>query len=161
MPFPRRPHLARNPRRATLNARRLLWAWLDRRPRAGRKPTWLSCRRLAPDPRDLNDYMFSAYRLARTCAGVDERDRLLLPTADGIPGVSTALTEEADPTRARRQKTKSAREMGAAGTADGWLGMVSLTGRNRSSRRPFVPRQADAQAVIRSLELHPPASQLR
>ena len=50
------------------------------------------------DPRDLNDYTFSAYRHARTFVGVDARGRLLLATADGIPGVSEGLTltEEAD-----------------------------------------------------------------
>ncbi|HUA05508.1 MAG TPA: phosphodiester glycosidase family protein [Solirubrobacteraceae bacterium] len=50
------------------------------------------------DPRDLNDYTFSAYRHARTFAGVDPRGRLILATADGIPGVSAGLTltEEAD-----------------------------------------------------------------
>jgi exopolysaccharide biosynthesis protein len=51
-----------------------------------------------PDPRDLNDYTFSAYRHARTFAGIDPRGRLILATADGIPGVSAGLTltEEAD-----------------------------------------------------------------
>jgi hypothetical protein len=82
-------------------------ASLDRRPHVRRTPTWLSCRQLGLDPRDLNDYTFSAYRLARTCTGVDERGRLHLPTADGIRGVSAALAEEADPTRAGRQETKS------------------------------------------------------
>ncbi len=50
------------------------------------------------DPRDLNDYTFSADRHARTFVGVDARGRLLLATADGIPGVSAGLTltEEAD-----------------------------------------------------------------
>ena len=50
------------------------------------------------DPRDLNDYTFSAYRHARTFVGVDARGRLLLATADGIPGISEGLTltEEAD-----------------------------------------------------------------
>jgi hypothetical protein len=50
------------------------------------------------DPRDLNDYTFSAYRHARTFIGVDARGRLLLATADGIPGVSEGLTlsEEAE-----------------------------------------------------------------
>ena len=50
------------------------------------------------DPRDLNDYTFSAYRHARTFVGVDGRGRLLLATADGVPGVSAGLTltEEAD-----------------------------------------------------------------
>ncbi|MGI8715392.1 MAG: phosphodiester glycosidase family protein, partial [Solirubrobacteraceae bacterium] len=50
------------------------------------------------DPRDLNDYTFSAYRHARTFVGVDAQGRLLLATADGIPGVSEGLTltEEAD-----------------------------------------------------------------
>ncbi len=50
------------------------------------------------DPRDLNDYTFSAYRHARTFVGVDGRGRLLLATADGIAGVSAGLTltEEAD-----------------------------------------------------------------
>jgi hypothetical protein len=50
------------------------------------------------DPRDLNDYTFSAYRHARTFVGVDSRGRLLLATADGVPGVSAGLTltEEAD-----------------------------------------------------------------
>jgi exopolysaccharide biosynthesis protein len=50
------------------------------------------------DPRDLNDYTFSAYRHARTFAGIDSRGRLILATADGIPGVSAGLTltEEAD-----------------------------------------------------------------
>ena len=44
------------------------------------------------DPRDLNDYTFSAYRHARTFVGVDRRGRLLLATADGINGVSEGLT---------------------------------------------------------------------
>jgi hypothetical protein len=44
------------------------------------------------DPRDQNDYTFSAYRHARTFVGVDARGRLLLATADGIPGVSEGLT---------------------------------------------------------------------
>jgi hypothetical protein len=50
------------------------------------------------DPRDLNDYTFSAYRHARTFVGIDGHGRLLLATADGIPGVSAGLTltEEAD-----------------------------------------------------------------
>jgi hypothetical protein len=50
------------------------------------------------DPRDLNDYTFSAYRHARTFVGVDRRGRLLLATADGIPAVSEGLTltEEAE-----------------------------------------------------------------
>jgi hypothetical protein len=50
------------------------------------------------DPRDLNDYTFSAYRHARTFVGVDGRGRLLLATADGIPGISEGLTlsEEAE-----------------------------------------------------------------
>ena len=49
------------------------------------------------DPRDLNDYTFSAYRHARTFVGVDARGRLLLATVDGVPGVSAGmtLTEEA------------------------------------------------------------------
>jgi Phosphodiester glycosidase/Biotin protein ligase C terminal domain len=48
--------------------------------------------------RDLNDYTFSAYRHARTFVGIDPRGRLLLATADGIPGVSAGLTltEEAE-----------------------------------------------------------------
>lgn len=60
----------------------------------------------------------------RAVASLDRRphDRLLLPRADGIPGVDASLTEEADPTRARRQKDQSARKMhGAAGAADEWL----------------------------------------
>ena len=50
------------------------------------------------DPRDLNDYTFSAYRHARTFVGVDHRGRVLLATADGIPDVSAGLTltEEAN-----------------------------------------------------------------
>jgi hypothetical protein len=50
------------------------------------------------DPRDLNDYTFSAYRHARTMIGVDRRGRILLATVDGIAGVSEGmtLTEEAD-----------------------------------------------------------------
>ena len=44
------------------------------------------------DPRDLNDYTFSAYRHARTFVGVDDRGRLLLATADGVGGVSEGLT---------------------------------------------------------------------
>ncbi len=50
------------------------------------------------DPRDLNDYTFSAYRHARTFVGIGARGRLLLATADGTPGVSAGLTltEEAD-----------------------------------------------------------------
>jgi Phosphodiester glycosidase len=49
------------------------------------------------DPRDLNNYSFSADRHGRTFAGVDRRGRLILVTADGIPGVSEglSLTEEA------------------------------------------------------------------
>lgn len=49
------------------------------------------------DPRDLNDYTFSAYRHARTMIGVDGRGRILLVTVDGIAGVSEGmtLTEEA------------------------------------------------------------------
>jgi hypothetical protein len=49
------------------------------------------------DPRDLNDYTFSAYRHARTMIGVDRRGRILVATVDGIPGVSEGmtLTEEA------------------------------------------------------------------
>ena len=49
------------------------------------------------DPRDLNDYTFSAYRHARTMIGVDSNGRILLATVDGIPGVSEGmtLTEEA------------------------------------------------------------------
>ena len=50
------------------------------------------------DPRDLSNYGFSAERHARTLAGVDGRGRLILVTADGIPGVSEGLTltEEAE-----------------------------------------------------------------
>ena len=44
------------------------------------------------DPRDLNNYSFSAERHGRTFAGVDRRGRLILVTADGIPGVSEGLT---------------------------------------------------------------------
>jgi hypothetical protein len=49
------------------------------------------------DPRDLNDYTFSAYRHARTMIGVDSQGRIVLATVDGIPGVSEGmtLTEEA------------------------------------------------------------------
>jgi hypothetical protein len=49
------------------------------------------------DPRDLNDYTFSAYRHARTLIGVDRQGRILLATVDGIAGVSEGmtLTEEA------------------------------------------------------------------
>jgi Phosphodiester glycosidase len=50
------------------------------------------------DPRDLFDYGFSAERHARTIAGIDRHGRLLLVTADGVPGVSEGLTlsEEAE-----------------------------------------------------------------
>ena len=50
------------------------------------------------DPRDLNDYTFSAYRHARTFVGVNGRGRLLLATADGVAGMNAGLTltEEAD-----------------------------------------------------------------
>jgi hypothetical protein len=44
------------------------------------------------DPRDLNNYSFSAERHGRTFAGVDRRGGLILVTADGIPGVSEGLT---------------------------------------------------------------------
>lgn len=44
------------------------------------------------DPRDLNDYTFSAYRHARTLVGIDARGRVILGTADGVPGVSEGLT---------------------------------------------------------------------
>ena len=49
------------------------------------------------DPRDLNNYSFSADRHARMIAGIDRRGRLLLVAADGIPGVTVrlTLTEEA------------------------------------------------------------------
>ena len=49
------------------------------------------------DPRDLNDYTFSAYRHARTMIGVDSKGRTILATVDGIAGVSEGmtLTEEA------------------------------------------------------------------
>jgi hypothetical protein len=49
------------------------------------------------DPRDLNDYTFSAYKHARTMIGVDRQGRILVATVDGIPGVSEGmtLTEEA------------------------------------------------------------------
>jgi hypothetical protein len=50
------------------------------------------------DPRDLYDYGFSAERHARTIAGVDRKGRLILVTADGVPGISEGLTltEEAE-----------------------------------------------------------------
>jgi exopolysaccharide biosynthesis protein len=50
------------------------------------------------DPRDLYDYGFSAERHGRTIAGVDREGRLILVTADGVPGVSSGLTlsEEAE-----------------------------------------------------------------
>lgn len=44
------------------------------------------------DPRDLNNYGFSAERHARTIAGVDRAGRLILVTADGIPTESEGLT---------------------------------------------------------------------
>ncbi|MBO0845198.1 MAG: phosphodiester glycosidase family protein [Nocardioides sp.] len=44
------------------------------------------------DPRDLNDYTFSAYRHARTFVGVDGHGRLLLATADGVTGATEGLT---------------------------------------------------------------------
>ncbi len=44
------------------------------------------------DPRDLNNYSFSADRHARTIAGVDRAGRLILVTADGIPTKSEGLT---------------------------------------------------------------------
>lgn len=44
------------------------------------------------DPRDLNNYSFSANRHGRTIAGVDRGGRLILVTADGIPTVSEGLT---------------------------------------------------------------------
>ncbi len=44
------------------------------------------------DPRDLNDYTFSAYRHARTMIGVDRQGRILLATVDGIPAVSEGMT---------------------------------------------------------------------
>jgi hypothetical protein len=49
------------------------------------------------DPRDLNDYTFSAYRHARTMIGVDGQGRIIVATVDGIAGVSEGmtLTEEA------------------------------------------------------------------
>jgi exopolysaccharide biosynthesis protein len=50
------------------------------------------------DPRDLFNYSFSAYRHGRTIAGIDRSGRLILVTADGVPGVSEGLTltEEAE-----------------------------------------------------------------
>jgi Phosphodiester glycosidase len=44
------------------------------------------------DPRDLNNYSFSADRHARTIAGVDPAGQLILVTADGIPTKSEGLT---------------------------------------------------------------------
>ena len=44
------------------------------------------------DPRDLNNYSFSADRHARTIAGVDRAGRLILVTADGIATKSEGLT---------------------------------------------------------------------
>ena len=50
------------------------------------------------DPRDLDNYSFSADRHGRTFAGVHRRGRLILVTAAGIPGESEGLTltEEAE-----------------------------------------------------------------
>ena len=50
------------------------------------------------DPRDLFNYGFSAERHGRTIAGIDRSGRLILVTADGVPGVSEGLTltEEAE-----------------------------------------------------------------
>ena len=59
------------------------------------------------DPRDLYDYGFSAERHARTIAGVDREGRLILVTADGVPGVSEGLT-----------LTEEARLMRALGAVD-------------------------------------------
>jgi hypothetical protein len=49
------------------------------------------------DPRDLDDYTFSAYRHARTMIGVTANGDIVLATVDGIAGVSEGmtLTEEA------------------------------------------------------------------
>jgi hypothetical protein len=49
------------------------------------------------DPRDLNDYSFSAERQARTMIGVDSQGRIILATVDRIAGISEgmSLTEEA------------------------------------------------------------------
>ena len=48
------------------------------------------------DPRDLNNYSFSADRHARTIAGVDSAGRLILVTADAVPTRrGLTLTEEA------------------------------------------------------------------
>ncbi len=44
------------------------------------------------DPRDLYDYSFSAERHARTMVGIDRHGRVLLVTADGIPGISEGFT---------------------------------------------------------------------
>jgi Phosphodiester glycosidase len=44
------------------------------------------------DPRDLNDYTFSAYRHARTLVGIDAGGRVILVAADGVAGVSEGLT---------------------------------------------------------------------
>lgn len=54
------------------------------------------------DPRDENNYGFSAERHARTIAGVGRHGKLLLVTVDGIPGVSEGytLSEEAELMRA-------------------------------------------------------------
>ncbi len=59
------------------------------------------------DPRDLYDYGFGAERHARTIAGVDREGRLILVTADGVPGVSEGLT-----------LTEEARLMRALGAVD-------------------------------------------
>ena len=60
------------------------------------------------DPRDLNDYTFSAYRHARTLVGIDRRGRLMLVTADGVAGVSEGLTlsEEAELMRSLGPSTR-------------------------------------------------------
>jgi Phosphodiester glycosidase/SPOR domain len=68
------------------------------------------------DPRDLFDYGFSAERHARTMAGIDRRGRLLLVTADGVPGVSEGLTLSEEAQLMRRLGARDAMNLDGGGS---------------------------------------------
>jgi hypothetical protein len=93
--------------------------------RGGR--TWIDAVREGVfDPRDLFDYGFSAERHARTMAGVDRRGRLLLVTADGVPGVSEGLTLSEEARLMRRLGATDAMNLDGGGSTTFVLGGATV-----------------------------------
>jgi exopolysaccharide biosynthesis protein len=70
------------------------------------------------DPRDLNDYTFSAYRHARTLVGIDARGRLILVTADGVAGVSEGLTLTEEAALMRSLRAVNAMNLDGGGSTE-------------------------------------------